>query len=81
MAGGEEKLKLAIDRPWLGPTRIRHLDNFPCYSLARGIGLRSHELVIMKEEGRVHCHYHVVESGDGLSGPTKTRQELGSAGT
>ena len=81
MADNEEKLKLAVDRPRLGPTRIRRLANFPCYSLARGIGLRSHELVIMKEEGRVHCHYHVVESGDGLSGPAKTQQEHDSVGT
>ena len=81
MAGGEEKLKLAIDRPWLGPTRIRHLDNFPCYSLARGIGLRSHERVIMKEEGRVHCHCHIAESRNGLSSLAKTRQEHGSIGT
>ena len=52
VADGEEKLKLAADRPRLGPTRMENLANFPCYSLAREIGLRSHELVIMKEEIR-----------------------------
>ena len=81
MVDGEEKPKLAIDRPWLGPTRMGHLANFPCYSLAREIGLRSHELVIMKEEGRVHCHYHIAESDDGLSGLAKTQQEHDSVGT
>ena len=81
MADGEEKPKLAVDIPRLGLMRMGRLANFPCYSLARGIGLRSHELVIMKEEGRVHCHCHVAESGDGLSSPTKTREENNSVGT
>ena len=73
VADGEEKPKLAADRPRLGPTRMGRLANFPCYSLARGIGLRSLELVIMKEEGRVHCHCHVAESGHGLSSLAKTQ--------
>ena len=51
MAGGEHNLKLAMARPLLNPMRVGHLANFLCFSLMRGIGLGSFELVIMKGKG------------------------------
>jgi len=51
MADGEQNLKLAMARPPLDPTRVGLLANFLCFSLTRGIGLGSFELVIMKGKG------------------------------
>ena len=51
VAGGEQNPKLAVDRPLLDPTRTEHLANFLYFSLTRGIGLRSFEVVIMKGKG------------------------------
>ena len=51
VAGSEQSPKLAVDGPLLDPMRTEHLANFLYFSLTRGIGLGSFELVIMKGEG------------------------------